>query len=148
MMEFFDKLGKKMGDLYQGGMAKTEELSKEFKLKTEISKKKAEIEKLYTEIGKVVYEDIKDNKDVSREVVEGKCNLITSNFEEIARIEGEILKVKNIRICEGCKNEIDFKVEYCPKCGAKQPINVEVKQDAPADAEEKEAEVNDVNNAE
>ena len=75
-MEFFDKLSKKVGEVYQGAKTKTEEVSQEFKL----------------------------------------------------------------------KNEIDFKVEFCPKCGAKQPINVEVKETAPTAAEETEAEVTDVNN--
>ena len=37
-------------------------------------------------------------------------------------------------------------MEFCPKCGAKQPSNVEVKEEAPVAAEETEAEVNDVNN--
>ena len=36
--------------------------------------------------------------------------------------------------------------DFCPKCGAKQPINVEVKETAPTAAEETEAEVTDVNN--
>ena len=32
-MDFFDKLGKKMGEVYQGAKSKTEEVSQEFKLK-------------------------------------------------------------------------------------------------------------------
>ena len=143
-MDFFDKLSKKMGEVYQGAKSKTEEVSQEFKLKSEISKRKAAIEKIYSDIGRVVYEDIKDNKDVSREVVEAKCSEITANTEEIARLEAEILKVKSIRVCENCKNEIDYSVEFCPKCGAKQPSNVEVKEEAPSAAEETPAEVNDV----
>ena len=145
-MDFLDKLSKKMGEVYQGAKTKTEEVSQEFKLKSEISKRKSAIEKIYAEMGRIVYEDIKDNKDVSREVVEAKCNEITANLEEIARLEGQILKVKSIRICENCKGEIDYSVEFCPKCGAKQPTNVEVKEEAPVAAEETEAEVNDVNN--
>jgi hypothetical protein len=145
-MDFFDKLGKKMGEVYQGAKSKTEEVSQEFKLKSEISKRKNAIEKLYAEMGRIVYEDIKDNKDVSRDVVEAKCAEITANYEEIARLEGEILKVKSIRVCEKCKAEIDYSVEYCPKCGAKQPTDVEVKEEAPSAAEETAAEVNDVNN--
>lgn len=145
-MEFFDKLSKKVGEVYQGAKTKTEEVSQEFKLKNEIAKRKAAIEKIYAEIGVIVYEDIKDNKDVSRDVIEAKCSEITANKEEISRLEAEVLKVKNIRICENCKNEIDFKVEFCPKCGAKQPTNVEVKETAPTAAEETEAEVTDVNN--
>ena len=108
-MEFFDKLSKKVGEVYQGAKTKTEEVSQEFKLKNEIAKRKAAIEKIYAEIGVIVYEDIKDNKDVSRDVIEAKCSEITANKEEISRLEAEVLKVKNIRICENCKNEIDFK---------------------------------------
>ena len=145
-MDFFDKLSKKMGEVYQGAKTKTEEVSQEFKIRTKITEKKSAIEKMYTEIGKVVYEDIKDNKDVSRDVVVEKCNMITAYTEEIARLEAEMLKVKNIRICESCKAEIDYKMEFCPKCGSKQPSNVEVKEEAPSTAEETTAEVNDVNN--
>lgn len=145
-MDFFDKLSKKVGEVYQGAKTKTEEVSQEFKLKSEISKRKAAIEKIYAEIGMIVYEDIKDNKDVSRDVVESKCSEITANNEEIARLEAEILKVKSIRVCEKCNSEIDYKMEFCPKCGAKQPSNVEVKEEAPVAAEETEAEVNDVDN--
>ena len=85
-MDFFDKLSKKMGEVYQGAKTKTEEVSQEFKLKSEISKRKSAIEKIYAEMGRIVYEDIKDNKDVSREVVEAKCAEITANYEEIARL--------------------------------------------------------------
>ena len=41
-MDFFDKLGKKMGDVYQGAKAKTEEVSQEFKIRTKITEKKME----------------------------------------------------------------------------------------------------------
>ena len=109
-MDFFDKLSKKVGEVYQGAKTKTEEVSQEFKLKSEISKRKAAIEKIYAEIGMIVYEDIKDNKDVSRDVVESKCSEITANNEEIARLEAEILKVKSIRVCEKCNAEIDYKI--------------------------------------
>ena len=143
-MEFFDKLGKKMEEAYNTTKSKTEEMSKEFKIKNKISEKKSAIDKLYVEIGKIVYEDIKDSKDVSRDIVEEKCNEITTAREEIGKLEAEILKVKNIRICEGCKAEIPFDVEFCPKCGTKQPVNVEVKNSSPVDAEDVEAEVNDV----
>ena len=55
-MEFFDKLGKKATEAYKITADKTGKLAKETKLKIKISDLKSQINDLYEEIGKNVYQ--------------------------------------------------------------------------------------------
>ena len=55
-MGFFDTLGKKATEAYNVTTKKTGELAKEAKLRMKINENKSNINDLYKEIGKKVYE--------------------------------------------------------------------------------------------
>ena len=55
-MGFFDTLGKKASEAYGATAKKTGELAREAKLKMKINENKSNINDLYKEIGKKVYE--------------------------------------------------------------------------------------------
>ena len=55
-MEFFNKLGKKASEAYDVTAKKTGELAKEAKLRLKMNENKSDINDLYKEIGKKVYE--------------------------------------------------------------------------------------------
>ena len=69
-MEFFDKLGKKASEAYKYTADKTGKLAKETKLKLKMGELKGEVNDLYQEIGKKVYE-----KHVREESIEIKGEL-------------------------------------------------------------------------
>lgn len=149
-MDFFNKLGKKASETYQATKEKATNISDELKLRGKISEKKETIEKLYKEIGEMVFNEVKDGKDASRDIILPKCEEISKAKDEISKLEAEILAVKKIKKCSNCGTELDLKAEFCSKCGKEQPKveKVEIKEE-PAQAENAEVvDVTNVNNEE
>ena len=141
-MDFFDKLSKKASETYKVTKEKTNKISGELKLKSKISENKDKIEKNYAKLGKMIYQNRTNENTTSEEELQNVCNDITTLLKEIEKAEEEILKLKDLKICEKCSAEIDVTATFCPKCGAEQKqepqINVEVKETEPEDAKEVE----------
>lgn len=98
----------------------------------------------------MVFNEVKDGKDASRDIILPKCEEISKAKDEISKLEAEILAVKKIKKCSNCGTELDLKAEFCSKCGKEQPKveKVEIKEE-PAQAENAEVvDVTNVNNEE
>lgn len=130
-MGFFDNLGKKASRAYDATAEKTGKLAKEAKFRMKINENKSDINDLYKEIGRKVYEKHvrEENIDIKAELEE-ECTKIDVLSAEIETCLKSILELKDKRQCEKCHAEIDLSNEFCPKCGAKQPkaegLNAEV----------------------
>lgn len=147
-MDFFGKLGKKASETYQATKEKASNISDELKLRGKISDRKTKIEDLIYEIGEIVYNEVKDGKDVSKDTIVSKCDEVSKLQDEISKLESEILTVKKIKKCSNCGAELDITADFCSKCGKEQPKaeKVEVKEE-PLKAKEAEViEVSDVKN--
>lgn len=120
-MEFFDKLGKKASEAYKVTADKTGKIAKEAKLRMKMGELKSEINDIYEDIGKVVYENhVREEKqDISKELEE-KCTKIDCLSDEIESILKDCLELKDKRKCPNCYVEIDKDVKFCPECGTKQ----------------------------
>ena len=121
-MGFFDNLGKKASAAYDATAEKTGKLAKEAKFRMKINENKSDINGLYKEIGRKVYEKHvrEENIDIKTELEE-ECTKIDVLSAEIETCLKSILELKDKRQCEKCHAEIDLSNEFCPKCGAKQP---------------------------
>lgn len=126
-MGFFDNLGKKASAAYDATAEKTGKLAKEAKLRMKINENKSNINDLYQEIGKKVYEKHvrEENIDIKTELEE-ECTKIDVLSAEIETCLNSILELKDKKTCTKCHAEIEIKAAFCPKCGEKQP-EVEVK---------------------
>lgn len=157
-MDFFNKLGKKANEAYKVTKEKATEaykvtkekasdISEEIKLKSKINSLEEKNYEIYAEIGEIVYNEVKDGKDVSKDEVTTKCEEISRNKDEIEKLKTDLLAVKKIKKCANCGEELDIDVEFCSKCGKEQPKieKVEIKEE-PKTA--KEAEVVEVKDAE
>ena len=146
-MDFLNKLGKKATETYQVTKEKASNLSEEIKIKSKIGDYKDKIKEKYNEIGKEVYNQIKDGNDVSKDSIISKCDEITIAKNEISKLEEQLLAIKKVRKCSECGTEIPIDSDFCSKCGKKQPKveKVEIKEE-PKDV--KEAEVIEINNVE
>ena len=145
-MDFFDKLGKKASEAYKVTADKTGKLAKEAKLRMKINEDKSEINNIYKEIGKKVYEKHvrEENIDIKVELEE-ECTKLDVLSAEIETCLKSILELKEKKQCEQCHTEIDLDATFCPKCGAKQP-EMEVKEVEIVDGDAKSDE--DSNNVE
>lgn len=123
-MEFFDKLGKKATEAYKITADKTGRLAKETKLKIKISDLKSQINDLYEEIGKNVYQKhIREDEEANKETEEDishLCTKIDVLSDEIDSLLEQCLELKDRKQCKNCYKEIDKNDKYCPNCGAKQ----------------------------
>lgn len=148
-MDFLNKLGKKASETYQVTKEKASNLSEELKIKGKINELKENISKAYREIGQIVYNEVKDGKDVSKDEVSEKCENISRMKDEIEKLETQILNIKKVKKCIQCGAALNIEDEFCSKCGKSQPkiekVEVEVKEE-PKDA--KETEVIEVSNVE
>ena len=100
-MEFFDKLTKKASETYKGAAEKTSKLAKEAKLKMKINENKSDINELYKEIGRKVYEKHvrEENIDIKTELEE-ECTKIDVLSAEIETCLKSILELKEKKQCE------------------------------------------------
>lgn len=130
-MEFFDKLGKKASEAYKFTADKTGKLAKETKNKIKMNDLKSQINDIYEEMGKKIYEQHLQEEDID---VEGflaeKCTKIDELSAEIEKLLKECLELKDKKKCPNCHAEIEKDVKFCPKCGAKQDGKPEEKSDA------------------
>lgn len=145
-MDFFSKLGKKASKTYQVTKEKAANLSEELKLRGKINDLKDKVEEIYNDIGKIVYNEIKDGKEVSKEEVSVRCEQISKFKDEIEKIQTDILSLKKVRKCSNCGEELALEDSFCCKCGTKQPEieKVEVKENI--STEMKDAEIVEVAN--
>lgn len=127
-MGFFDNLGKKASAAYDATAEKTSKIAKEAKLRMKINEDKSEINNIYKEIGKKVYEKHvrEENIDIKVELEE-ECTKLDVLSAEIETCLKSILELKEKKQCEQCHTEIDLDATFCPKCGAKQS-EMEVKE--------------------
>ncbi len=120
-MDFFDKLGKKASEAYKVTADKTGKLAKEAKLKLRMNDLKSQINDIYENIGKKVYEKHtrEENIDIKKDLEE-ECTQIDVLSAEIEDILQECRILKDKRQCQKCYKEIDKDAKFCPECGEKQ----------------------------
>ena len=94
-MDFFDKIGKTASQTYKYTAEKTSKLAKEAKLRLKMNEDRSDIDDLYKQIGKKVYEKhvIDDNINI-KEDLEEECTKIDVISQEIESILKEILTLK------------------------------------------------------
>ena len=117
-MDFFNKAKEKLSKTGSDAAKKMKDLSEIAKFNSQISSNESTIKNTYSEIGKYVYENLKE--DAPAEIAE-KMAVIDNALAEIERLKQEILKVKGSQKCEQCGNEVDLNVAFCPSCGNKMP---------------------------
>ena len=134
-MGFFDNLGKKASAAYDATAEKTSKIAKEAKLRMKMNENKSEINNIYKEIGKKVYEKHvrEENIDINTDLEE-ECTKIDVLSAEIETCLKSILELKEKKQCEKCHAEIELNASFCPKCGEKQPVE-EVKVAEVVDAD-------------
>lgn len=120
-MEFFDKLGKKASEAYKVTADKTGKIAKEAKLRMKMGELKAEINDIYEDIGKLIYEKHirAEGYDISKELEE-QCTKIDMLSDEIESHLRECLQLKDKKQCLNCYIEIEKSMKFCPECGTKQ----------------------------
>ena len=120
-MDFFDKLGKKASEAYKVTADKTGKIAKETKIKLKIGELKTQINDIYEEIGKKVYEKhVREEEICIKKDLEEQCTKIDVLSDEIDGLLKQCLELKDKKQCQKCFKEIEKNAKYCPNCGARQ----------------------------
>lgn len=125
-MEFMKKveeISKKVGDTasntYNTVADKSGKLIEETKLKIAISERQTDIDEIYEEIGKAVYNSYKSGEDVGKEFTK-QAKQIDKLNDDIAEMNKKILYNKGLRVCGNCGVTIPLDSKFCTDCGEKQ----------------------------
>lgn len=116
-MEWFEQVKDTVKKTASAAYDKSEQLVEITKLKFAINGVKNEIDKLYTELGKLCYKAAQgeDTKDAGDEIIKA----ITEKSEALDSLNSELLQVKNIRVCPKCGKPLPEKGSFCAYCGEK-----------------------------
>lgn len=112
-MAFLDDLKRATKNIAQ----KTGDMVEISKLNMSISQEKDKIARIYSDIGKAVYEQYKSGNDVG---FADKCDIISEHERKIEELQQKILEIKNVKKCSSCGTEVSVDTAFCPQCGARQ----------------------------
>ena len=85
-MAFFDDLTKKLSTAADIAVDKAKDLAETGKLKLDIATEEKEVQKLYAQIGKAIYQQEKDNPD---SIFAAECYNITERLQRIEELKTE-----------------------------------------------------------
>lgn len=120
-MSVFDNFTRRVSDTAKAAAKKSSELVEVTKLNMAIGSEEDKIEKLYGEIGKLIFERYGAEEEVDEDLKE-LCEKIGSHMSAIGDMKEKILELKKVKKCPGCNSEIEIDMAFCPRCGLKQEI--------------------------
>ena len=106
-MDILEKIGSFASETYKYTTEKTSKFAKEAKTKLEINDFKSQIDDLYSEIGKKIYEQhIREEKTDIEEEIQAICNQIDELTDKIEKAKEDVLNLKDKKQCPNCYSEI------------------------------------------
>lgn len=133
MKDFFEDLGKRLGETAETVTSKAGDAIEIQRLKAQIRGLARENAVDLMELGRAVYNKYKDGEAVE-EQAQGLCEAIRDREESMQGYEKKIAGIRGASECSGCGKMVAKDMSYCPYCGAK------VADEDIAGAEEEEAE--------
>lgn len=125
-MGFFDKMGETISTKSKDVAKKAKEMAEVSSLNSQISSQKDIITKIHKEIGEMVCV----NREAWTELnLDDQFARLDAAGVEIERLQSEIYRVKNIKLCANCGAEMPGEAAFCPGCGTSAPV-VEVPRPA------------------
>ena len=120
-MSVLDNITRKVTDTAKAAAKISSGVVEVTKLNMNISAEEEKIRKLYTEMGRQLYEEYSEGRNIEGKLLE-KCMKIDEIIANIDEMRGKILEIKNVKACPNCGTVLDMDMEYCHKCGRKQEV--------------------------
>ena len=118
-MAFLDNLDKKLTELGQGALQKTQDATDSVKISSSIKGMENQKKECFEQIGKIYYEKYADKAaEAMAETAEliAKINELETAEEELRE---QMRKIKGTIYCPNCNAEISENSKFCNVCGAK-----------------------------
>lgn len=124
-MSVLDNLTKRVTDTAKAAAKKSGNMVEVTRLNMNIGNEEDKIKKIYTEIGKIIYDEHLEGGTVSETLLEhcGSIDAINKNIDEMKQ---KILELRNVKACPECGIELEMEMAFCYKCGRKQEIPIPV----------------------
>lgn len=112
-----DKTGKAATKAADAASKKATEVLEATKLNLQVFDLNTEVEILYKEIGKLVY-DTHMGIEVSQEDVDNKILLVDEKLATVAELKEKLASYKTSNKCPSCGRECEKEDTFCSGCGA------------------------------
>lgn len=139
-MDFFQRLGNTLSNTGKDIAEKTKKMSDTSKLNHEITKQQEAINRTYSQIGKLYFENY---ADLDYPDLKELCDSIKEANNKIEEYKQQIIQIKGLTNCPSCNKEVPTSAAFCASCGYK------LKEEEPAsDNTETTSENTEQNNTE
>lgn len=128
-MSVLDNITKKVTDTAKAAAKKSGSVVEVTKLNMNINTEEEKVRKVYSDMGRMLYEDYTEGKNVGERLLE-HCVKIDEIIQGIDDMKQKILELKNVKACPNCGMELEVDMTYCYKCGKKQE-DEEIEEAAP-----------------
>lgn len=118
MKDFFEDLGKRLGETAETVTCKAGEALEIQRLKSKARRLARENAVDLMEMGRMVYDHYKAGGDVSEEA-EALCESISARETAMNSCNKKIAKLKGAFECRSCGKMVAKDMAFCPYCGAK-----------------------------
>ena len=118
-MSVLDNLTKRVSDTARAAAKKSGSVVELTRLNMNIGTEEEKIKKLYSEMGKLLYDDYLEGGQMNDELVQ-HCEKIDAIHGIIEEMKAKILEIRNVKACVECGNELELEMAFCFKCGKKQ----------------------------
>ncbi len=134
----FDEIKRNATGLAGRAVKRTGDVTNLVKLKLAIKAAEGKLASVYEEIGRLFYTAERSGEDCTSDIAAFimKADKLKADINSYTK---QIAKLHNLRVCEGCGNEIDAGVSFCPICGTKQEVLEEVAPEPEAEKTEEAA---------
>ncbi|NTV89278.1 MAG: zinc-ribbon domain-containing protein [Clostridiales bacterium] len=116
-MAFLENIGKAA----QAAAKKSGELVEVTKLNVNVGSEEDKIQKLYTQIGKIMFEKYTATGVIENEAREA-CEQIKVHEAAIKTLKDKIAEIKSVKSCINCGTEMERSQVFCAKCGARNEV--------------------------
>jgi len=114
----FNDLGSKLTKVTQSAMQKASEATDTAKLNMRTSELNKANQALYAQLGEAYYTAHKDEPEAALSAI---CAEITKNMGELAQIQQDIQRIRQIKVCPQCGAENPSAAKFCASCSAPLP---------------------------
>ncbi|MBQ6469406.1 MAG: zinc ribbon domain-containing protein [Lachnospiraceae bacterium] len=115
--DFFGDLGKSITRATQKAAMRTGSLIESTKINALITAESKAVEKLYLELGELVYEQFEDGEVRTDSQILSIIDELDMHLEKISSYRAELAEVKGMKVCPSCGEIIETDALFCPKCG-------------------------------
>jgi hypothetical protein len=120
-MSVLNNITKKVTDTAKAAARKSGGVVEVTKLNMGIGTEEEKVRKIYTDMGRILYDDHADGKNVEGWLLV-LCEKVDAINGGIGEMKQKILELRNVKVCHNCATELDIDMSFCYKCGKKQEV--------------------------